>query len=155
MPCASLGFTRGARVTALTGARLPTNACEQPLRATREHGRRIAGRGGRLGRYSLVAPVPTADGHDLWLAKAVEATSPNAAVLLRLVPDEIARDGARLEAALAETAVAAACEHPHLARLIEIAEEGGRCYLVSEYVSGRTLRQIGRASCRERVCSTV
>jgi len=89
-----------------------------------------------------VAPVPTADGHDLWLAKAVEATSPNAAVLLRLVPDEIARDGARLEAALAETAVAAACEHPHLARLIEIAEEGGRCYLVSEYVSGRTLRQI-------------
>ncbi len=98
--------------------------------------------GGRLGRYSLVAPVPTGDGHDLWLAKPVAPTSPDAAVLLRVVPEEIARDGARLEAALAEATVAAACEHPHLARLIEIGEDGGRYYLVSEYVSGRTVRQI-------------
>ncbi len=112
-----------------------------PQRATTMIAESLAA-GGRLGRYSLVAPVPAGDGHELWLAKVVEPETAGAPVLLRIVPEDIAQDGTRMSSALSEAAVATTCDHPHLARLIEIAGENGRYYLVSEFVSGRTLRQI-------------
>ena len=51
---------------------------------------------------------------------------------------------------LREARSAAALDHPNIVRIFDVAQLGETHYLVMEYVE-----EIGRASCRERVCSTV
>ncbi|MBN2194412.1 MAG: serine/threonine protein kinase [Polyangiaceae bacterium] len=98
--------------------------------------------GGRLGRYALVAPFPLGDGHETWVARAAEPGANPTPVLVRIVPDAFTSDLERMGTAHGEVAVARSFEHPHLTRLVELAEDDGRFFLVTEFVSGRTLRQI-------------
>jgi hypothetical protein len=57
----------------------------------------------------------------------------------------IDREAARGGRVLREAQAAARLSHPAIATLYELAEEGGRAYLVTELVEGGTLRELARA----------
>ena len=55
-----------------------------------------------------------------------------------------------------EAQLAATLNHPNIVTIYEVEEADGYHFIAMEFVEGETLRaQIGRASCRERVYSSV
>ena len=105
-----------------------------------------------IGRYVLVAALPSADDAPAWLAKGEGAGELDVPLVLRAVPESVVADGELMRAALEDSRVAVQIEHPHLVRLVDLFEERGRWFMVSEFVSGRTLRQImNRAGSINRV----
>ena len=105
-----------------------------------------------LGGYVLLAPLPAADDSEVWLARRDGAAAANSPLVLRTVPEVVAADEALMSAALEESKSALLFEHPHLVRFVDLFQSSGRWLVVSEFVSGRTLRQImNRASTINRV----
>ena len=52
---------------------------------------------------------------------------------------------------LSEITTTANLQHPHILPLFDSGEADGFLFYVMPYVEGETVREIGRASCRERV----
>jgi serine/threonine protein kinase len=135
---------------------------EHPVCARRHNPTRFRGKVGAalnalkegtlLGGYVLLAPLPATDESEVWLARSDDAAAAGSPVVLRTVPQAVAADEALMQAALEESRSALLFEHPHLVRLVDLFSTSGRWIVVSEFVSGRTVRQImNRASTINRV----
>jgi hypothetical protein len=64
------------------------------------------------------------------------------AVALKVLPPELVRDPERRRRFTQEARAASAVNHPAIAQIYEIAEEGEITYIVMEHVEGATLRQL-------------
>lgn len=62
-------------------------------------------------------------------------------VVVTLLRPEVAADVARRDAFLVEARAAAQLEHPHLAAVHSVGEDGGRAYVVRPFVEGRLLSE--------------
>ena len=66
----------------------------------------------------------------------------NRSVAIKVLPPELVGDEERRRRFLQEARAAAAVNHPAIAQIFDIEEEGDRTFIVMEYVDGSTLRQL-------------
>src|SRR5215216_1729428 len=97
-----------------------------------------------MGRYRVGARLGAGGFGTVYAARDERLGRP---VALKLIPG----DGPATERVQREARAVARLDHDAIVALFDAGEEDGCRYLVSELVEGRTLAEIGRASCRERV----
>jgi serine/threonine protein kinase/cytochrome c-type biogenesis protein CcmH/NrfG len=95
--------------------------------------------GQTLSHYRLVEKVGEGGMGVVW--KALD-TSLGREVALKLLPDALAVDPARLARLESEAKTIAALNHPHIVTIYSIEEADARRFLTMEFVSGRTLSEI-------------
>ncbi|MHB8464910.1 MAG: protein kinase domain-containing protein [Acidimicrobiales bacterium] len=102
---------------------------------------RLAEQVGRVvgGRYRLLAPVGTGASADVYVADDVTLRR---RVAVKLLHDQLATDKAFLRRFRAEARTVAALRHPNIMAVFDWGEEDGAPFLVLEYLSGGSLRDL-------------
>src|SRR5688500_15110377 len=91
-----------------------------------------------LGAYRVLEKIGAGGMGTVYLAKDVRL---GRRVALKVLPAEFARDEELVRRFEQEARAASALNHPNIITVHEIGEEGGRLFIVTEYVEGRTLRE--------------
>src|SRR5262249_36415608 len=65
----------------------------------------------------------------------------NRKVALKALPSQFTQDAERVRRFEREARAASALNHPNILAIHEIGQEGGRHYIITEFVDGETLRQ--------------
>ncbi len=89
------------------------------------------------GRYRLDARVGTGGMSTVYRAFDERLARP---VAIKLMDREVARDSEQLERFRREARAVAQLSHPHIVTVIDYGEDGGRPYIVLEFVEGETLK---------------
>src|SRR5580693_4594086 len=97
--------------------------------------------GDKLGPYEILAPIGAGGMGEVFRAKDSRLGRTVALKILRC--DKIA-DIERKGRFLQEARTASALNHPNIVTLHDIANDGGVDYLVMEYVTGKTLKELIR-----------
>ncbi|MGH9818739.1 MAG: protein kinase domain-containing protein, partial [Pyrinomonadaceae bacterium] len=92
-----------------------------------------------LSHYRIVSKIGEGGMGEVFLA---EDTRLGRRVALKVLPENIARDRDRLLRFEREAQAASALNHPNILTVHEFGEEQGIHFIASEYVKGRTLREI-------------
>jgi serine/threonine protein kinase len=90
-----------------------------------------------IAHYNLLEPIGQGGLGEVYRARD---TRVGRTVALKVLPDALVNDPARLATILDEARAATALSHPNIATLFDVGEADGRYYLVYEFASGRTLR---------------
>jgi TolB-like protein/Flp pilus assembly protein TadD len=94
--------------------------------------------GTRLGRYEVLAPIAAGGMGEVYRARDTRLLRE---VALKVLPEDVAQDPERLARFEREARALAALNHPNIATLHGIDEEGGLSFLVLELLAGESLRQ--------------
>jgi dipeptidyl aminopeptidase/acylaminoacyl peptidase len=92
----------------------------------------------RLGPYEILAPLASGGMGEVYRARD---TRLGREVALKVLPSALADDRERLQRFAAEARAASALNHPNLLTVHDFDQAGGIKYLVSELLSGETLRE--------------
>ena len=98
--------------------------------------------GDRLGRYEILAPIGAGGMGEVYRARDTELDRD---VAIKVLPDEVAQDAERLARFEREARVLATLNHPHIAQIYGLEEDGEQRFLVLELVDGETLAERHRA----------
>ncbi len=91
-----------------------------------------------LAHYNLLDRLGTGGLGDVYRARD---TKVGRTVALKLLPEGLLANASEAERFLEDAYGAASLSHPNIATLFEVGQEGGRHFLVYEFVQGSTLRQ--------------
>lgn len=98
-------------------------------------------RGTRLGPYEIQESLGAGGMGEVYLA---QDTRLGRTVAIKVLPEQFVADPERLARFDQEARAAAALNHPHIAVLHDIGEDGGSHYMVQEHLQGKTLRDVLR-----------
>jgi predicted Ser/Thr protein kinase len=98
--------------------------------------------GTRLGPYEILAPLGAGGMGEVYKARD---TRLNRDVAIKVLPDDFARDPARLQRFKQEAQAVAALNHPNIVGVYDVGEN----FIVSELVDGQTLRAAGKLPQRQ------
>ncbi len=96
-------------------------------------------------RYRIVAWAGMGGMGEVYRAEDLELDQ---TVALKLIPEEVGRDEARLARLRDEVRIARRVSHPNVCRVYDIGEAGGRHFLSMEWIEGRDLASLLRAEGR-------
>ncbi len=95
--------------------------------------------GARLGAYEIVAPLGSGGMGEVWRARQERL---GREVAIKVLPPDAVGDADRMRRFELEARSASALNHPAILVVHDFGSEGGVTYLVTELLSGRTLRQV-------------
>src|ERR1043166_8924344 len=116
--------------------------------------------GTRLGRYEIRSKIGEGGMGEVYLARDTQLGRD---VALKVLPSSYSDEKERLHRFEQEACAASALNHPNILSIFDVGAHDGSPNVVSELLEGQSLRQrtsgtalprrkeIGRASCRERV----
>ena len=96
--------------------------------------------GDRLGKYEIVREIGRGGMGVVYLAR--DTMLQGREVALKTLPAEVAADPARRERLKREATAAGKIAHSGVAAVHDLVEVGGHLFIVSEYVNGRSLREL-------------
>ncbi len=94
--------------------------------------------GSKLGSYEILAPLGAGGMGEVYRARD---TKLNRDVAIKILPAEVAEDDERLARFKREAQVLASMNHPHIAAIHGLEQDGDRPFLVLELVEGETLAE--------------
>jgi TolB-like protein/Tfp pilus assembly protein PilF len=94
--------------------------------------------GDRLGRYEILEPLGAGGMGEVYRARDTQLERD---VAIKVLPQDVARDGARLERFEREARAVAKLAHPNILEIWDFGTEEGITYAVTELLEGENLRQ--------------
>ena len=95
--------------------------------------------GTMLGRYEIVRMLGSGGMGEVYLAKDGQL---GRKVAIKVLNERYETDGSNVERFIQEAKAASALNHPNILTIHEIGETAGSHYIVSEFIDGKTLREI-------------
>ena len=95
--------------------------------------------GTKLGPYEIVAPIGAGGMGEVYRAKD---TRLGRDVALKILPESFAREPDRLRRFEQEARAVAALNHPNILAILDIGQQDGSPFLVSELLEGESLRAV-------------
>src|ERR1700678_1370108 len=97
------------------------------------------GRGSRLGRYELLAPIGLGGMAKVWAARQSGHGGFAKIVAIKTIPPHLSRESDFERLFVDEARVASLVHHPNVCEIFELSEETGILFLVMEWVDGDSL----------------
>jgi eukaryotic-like serine/threonine-protein kinase len=95
--------------------------------------------GGRFDRYEIIAPLGSGGMGEVYLARDSRL---GRKIALKVLLTEFTKDPSRLQRFEQEAKTASALNHPNIITIHEIGEFNSTHFITTEFIEGRTLRQI-------------
>src|SRR5689334_13508012 len=95
--------------------------------------------GEKFGRYEIREKIGSGGMGEVYLAQDIELDRP---VALKVLPEEFCSDAERVQRFKQEARAASALNHPNIITIYEIGETDKRLFIATEYITGKTLRQM-------------
>ncbi len=102
--------------------------------------------GDRVGRYELLSVIGRGGFALVWLARMRASRGFEKLVAVKAIRPELAVDASFEKMFVDEARIAAAIDHPNVARVFDFGDENGVLYLVMEYIRGEPLTVLTRAA---------
>ncbi len=100
--------------------------------------------GSRLDRYELVCPVAQGGMAAVWLAQLRGKRGFEKLFGIKTIKTELTDDTRFQEMFLDEARIASGIEHPNVAHIVDLGEQGNVLYIVMEWVDGESLTKVSR-----------
>lgn len=98
--------------------------------------------GDKLGAYEIIAPLTSGGMAAMFLARRTGAGGFSRFVAIKACHEHLGEDEAMVKRFLDEARISARVQHPHVVHVEDLLEDGGRYYIVMEYVHGASLSQL-------------
>jgi serine/threonine protein kinase/TolB-like protein/Flp pilus assembly protein TadD len=95
--------------------------------------------GTQLGRYEIRSPIGAGGMGEVYLGHDVQLDRP---VAIKLLPPQFTQDEDRLRRFKQEARATSALNHPNILTIFEIGEAEGAYYIATEFIDGKTLREL-------------
>jgi serine/threonine protein kinase len=102
--------------------------------------------GQRLGSYEIVALLAVGGTAEIYLARIGGAAGFEKYVVVKCLHDHLAEDADFVQMFLDEARLGAQLEHSNIVQTLALGEQGGRYFMVMEFLVGLSLAMIGRRS---------
>jgi serine/threonine protein kinase len=100
--------------------------------------------GHRMGKYELLALLALGGTSEIYLARIGGVAGFEKYVVVKCLHDHLADDSEFVRMFLDEARLTAQLDHSNIVQTIELGEEGGRYYIVMEYLAGMSLALVAR-----------
>lgn len=107
------------------------------------------GEANSFGRYRLCEQLAAGEVADIYRAETATADGREQVVVIKRFRDELSADAAFAGAFIDEAKIAAALDHPNIARVYEWSRQDGALFIAMEYIAGTNLASLLQ-SCAER-----
>jgi serine/threonine-protein kinase len=104
-----------------------------------------------LGRYRLIKLLATGGMGEVFVARQEGPAGFTKTVVIKRILRHLAGDQNFIDLFLNEARLAAQLQHPHIAQVFGLENEGNTWFIAMEYVHGRSLRDVLRAAREQRL----